>query len=65
MFLLWIVKLYWIWIILGLIILIPSVLPPGISILWTVIGGALTLLGLVFRKAMQSDQLKQRIDRNL
>lgn len=64
MFVLWFVKLYWIWIILGIIILASSVFS-GISIVGIVIGSVITLFGLVARKAMQSDSLRQRIDRNL
>lgn len=62
---LWLVKLYWLWIILGVFVLIPSFLPPGISIMGIVIGTAMLLWGLVARKAMASDSLKNRIDRNL
>jgi hypothetical protein len=62
---LWLLKLYWIWIILGLIILIPSVLPPGISFFGIIIGGVLTLWGLVAKKAMSSESFRNRIDSNL
>ncbi len=62
---LWLVKLYWLWIIVGVLILIPSFLPPGISLTGIVIGAAMLLWGLVARKAMTSDSLKNRIDRNL
>ncbi|MBX7153069.1 hypothetical protein K1X84_15690 [bacterium] len=64
MFVLWFVKLYWVWIILGIIILASSVFG-GISILGIVIGSVVALFGLIARKAMQSDSLRQRIDRNL
>ena len=62
---LWLVKLYWLWIVLGLIVLTSSVLPPGISVFWAVFGGAVLLLGMVFRKAMQSESFRNRIERNL
>lgn len=62
---LWLVKLYWLWIVLGAVILIPSVIPPGISILGLALGGALLLWGLVAKKAMSSDSLRSRIERNL
>lgn len=65
MFILWLIKLYWIWIILGLIILIPNVPPFGFSISAMIVGGILTLWGLVARKAMSSESLRNRIDRNL
>ncbi|HMW33877.1 hypothetical protein L6Q79_09645 [bacterium] len=62
---LWLVKLYWIWIVLGLIILIPAVIPPGLDMFNAFFGFAVVVVGLVFRRAMQSDTLRQRIDRNL
>jgi hypothetical protein len=65
MLILWLLKLYWIWIILGLIILVPSVPPFGFSIMGMLIGGILTLWGLVARKAMSSDSFRDRIERNL
>ncbi len=62
---LWLVKLYWVWIILGLLVVVPSVIPPGISVTGVVLGAVLLLFGLVARKAMQSESLRGRIDRNL
>jgi hypothetical protein len=62
---LWLVKLYWVWIILGLLVVVPSVIPPGISVTGAVLGAVLLLVGLVARKAMQSESLRGRIDRNL
>lgn len=65
MFTLWLIKLYWVWIILGLIILVPSIPPFGFSITGIVIGGIFTLWGLVAKKAMSSESLRDRINRNL
>ena len=62
---LWLVKLWWMWVIVGLVFLIPSVLPPGISILGTIIGGIFVFWGVLARKVMQSDTIKNRIERNL
>lgn len=63
--LLWLIKLWWLWVIIGLLILIPSILPPGISIIGTVLGGVMTLLGGIAGKAMSSEGFRNRINRNL
>lgn len=65
MVLLWLVKLWWLWVIVGLLILIPSILPPGISIVGAILGGGMTLLGGIAGKAMSSDAFRNRINRNL
>lgn len=65
MFTLWFLKLYWVWIILGLIIFIPSIPPFGLSIFGIILGGVMALWGLVARKAMSSESFRNRIDRNL
>ena len=61
----WLLKLYWVWIILGLVILIPNIPPFGFGIFGMIIGGIFTLWGLVARKAMSSESFRNRIDRNL
>ncbi len=60
---LWIVKLYWLWIILGAIMLIKSIF--SISIIGMILGGIILGVGFVFKKVMSSDNLRNRIDKNL
>lgn len=62
---LWVVKLWWLWLLVGLYMLVTSVLPPGISIVGAVIGGTLTLLGAVMGRAMRTEGFRNRINRNL
>jgi len=63
--LLWLIKLWWIWVIIGLLILVPSALPPGISIFGVILGSALLLFGGIAGKAMSSEGFRNRINRNL
>jgi hypothetical protein len=63
MMVLWLIKLYWIWLILSLIILAKSIL--SMSIFGIVIGLVIGLVGVVAKKAMASESFRNRIDRNL
>ncbi len=62
MALLWIVKLYWLWLIIGLIILYMSIFS-NFSIFGIIIGSVITLFGLVARGVMKKDSLKDRMGR--
>lgn len=62
MALLWIVKLYWLWLIIGLLILYMSIFS-NISIFGIIIGSLITLFGLVARGVMKKDSLKDRMGR--
>ncbi len=63
MILLWTIKLYWLWMILGLIVLAKSIF--SFSIFGIVIGLVIGLFGVVAKKAMGSDSFRNRIERNL
>jgi hypothetical protein len=61
---LWIMKLYWLWLIIGILILYLSIFS-NFSILGIIIGSVVTLFGLVARGVMKKDSLRRRIDRSL
>ena len=63
MIVLWILKLYWLWLILALIILAKGIF--SLSIIGIVIGLLVGLFGVVAKKAMGSESFKNRIERNL
>jgi hypothetical protein len=63
MIVLWILKLYWLWLILALIILAKSIF--SLSIFGMVIGLLVGLFGIVAKKAMGSESFRNRIERNL
>ncbi len=62
--LLWIVKLWWLWAIVGIIMLYLSIFS-NFSIFGIIIGGIILFIGLLFKKVMSSDTIKSRMDRNL
>ncbi len=62
--LLWIVKLWWLWTIIGMIILFLSIFR-NFSIFGIIIGAIIFFIGLLFKKVMASDTIKNRINRNL
>lgn len=64
MALLWIAKLYWLWIIVGIIILYVSIFR-NFNLFGIILGSVVVLAGLIFKKVMASDTIRNRINRNL
>lgn len=61
--LLWLVKLWWLEVLIGALIIVRSVF--SFSILGIIIGGLILSVGLIFRIVMSSESMKRRIERNL
>ena len=62
--LLWIVKLWWLLTIIGIVILFLSIFR-NFSIFGIIIGAIVLFIGLLFKKVMASDTIKSRMNRNL
>lgn len=60
---LWLVKLWWLEVIIGGLIIVRSIF--SFSILGIVVGGVILTFGLIFRIVMSSESMKKRIERNL
>jgi len=60
---LWIVKLWWLEVLIGGLVIVKSVFT--FSIFGIIFGSIILISGLIFRLVMSSESMKRRINRNV